>query len=314
MNMNEAATGGPSIIRVPSGASPLSAPDSSAHSQGHQVPTRVNVITHPICSHSIPMSPGDSHTTPNLGTREPNVQSGTSQIPGMQGHQSSRASAVPPPASHPPPSRHSGPPNEYKAFGAGECVCSTFMPVSGMKRGLAILHVAQGLCIINVAVEAGFSYSQPRNIHPRLVQRGLLQRELVQSGLVQRRLVPILLRFGLDKLRGPDGELHQKLRLSLKHIKRISNEIMDRDLIVCWDDITGLHQAKQCVNEMVIWPLLRPDIFKGCQSPGRGLLLFGPPRKSKDEHEEVRRLKTQFLPEMEGCDSGNDQVLLIGDP
>ncbi|GKA19218.1 fidgetin-like protein 1 [Tanacetum coccineum] len=182
----------------------------------------------------------------------------------------------------------------------------------------------------------------------------------------------------LDKLHGPDGELHQKLRnLSVKHIKRISNEIMDRDLNVRWDDIAGLHQAKQCVNEMVIWPLLRPDIFKGCRSPGRGLLLFGPPgtgktmigkaiaseakatffhisassltskwigegeklvralfrvasccqpavifvdeidsllskRKSKDEHEEVRRLKTQFLLEMEGCDSGNDQVLLIG--
>jgi hypothetical protein len=28
---------------------------------------------------------------------------------------------------------------------------------------------------------------------------------------------------------------------------------------------------------MVIWPLLRPDIFRGCRSPGRGLLLFGPP-------------------------------------
>lgn len=31
------------------------------------------------------------------------------------------------------------------------------------------------------------------------------------------------------------------------------------------------------MTEMVIWPLLRPDIFKGCRSPGRGLLLFGPP-------------------------------------
>ncbi|GJS01991.1 fidgetin-like protein 1 [Tanacetum coccineum] len=124
----------------------------------------------------------------------------------------------------------------------------------------------------------------------------------------------------LDKLHGPDGELHQKLRnLSVKHIKRISNEIMDRDLNVRWDDIAGLHQAKQCVNEMVIWPLLRPDIFKGCRSPGRGgekncpfIWSPGEQRKSKDEHEEVRRLKTQFLLEMEGCDSGNDQVLLIG--
>lgn len=41
--------------------------------------------------------------------------------------------------------------------------------------------------------------------------------------------------------------------------------------------IAGLEHAKKCVTEMVIWPLLRPDIFKGCRSPGRGLLLFGPP-------------------------------------
>lgn len=39
----------------------------------------------------------------------------------------------------------------------------------------------------------------------------------------------------------------------------------------------GLDHAKKCVTEMVIWPLLRPDIFKGCRSPGKGLLLFGPP-------------------------------------
>lgn len=39
----------------------------------------------------------------------------------------------------------------------------------------------------------------------------------------------------------------------------------------------GLEHAKKCVTEMVIWPLLRPDIFRGCRSPGKGLLLFGPP-------------------------------------
>lgn len=35
-------------------------------------------------------------------------------------------------------------------------------------------------------------------------------------------------------------------------------------------------------------------------------------RKSEGEHESSRRLKTQFLIEMEGFDSGNDQILLIG--
>ena len=42
----------------------------------------------------------------------------------------------------------------------------------------------------------------------------------------------------------------------------------------------GLEHAKKCVTEMVIWPLLRPDIFQGCRAPGKGLLLFGPPVSS----------------------------------
>ncbi|MFS7956379.1 putative microtubule-severing ATPase [Helianthus anomalus] len=82
----------------------------------------------------------------------------------------------------------------------------------------------------------------------------------------------------MDMLCGPDGELPEKLRnLEPRLIEHISNEIMDRDPNVRWDDIAGLHHAKKCVTEMVIWPLLRPDIFKGVRSPGRGLLLFGPP-------------------------------------
>ncbi|OMO85351.1 hypothetical protein CCACVL1_10245 [Corchorus capsularis] len=182
----------------------------------------------------------------------------------------------------------------------------------------------------------------------------------------------------LEMLCGPDGELPEKLRnLEPRLIEHVSNEIMDRDPNVRWDDIAGLEHAKKCVTEMVIWPLLRPDIFKGCRSPGRGLLLFGPPgtgktmigkaiageakatffyisassltskwigegeklvralfgvascrqpavifvdeidsllsqRKSDGEHESSRRLKTQFLIEMEGFDSGSEQILLIG--
>lgn len=182
----------------------------------------------------------------------------------------------------------------------------------------------------------------------------------------------------LEMLYGPDGEVPEKLRnLEPRLIEHVSNEIMDRDPNVRWDDIAGLEHAKKCVTEIVIWPLLRPDIFKGCRSPGRGLLLFGPPgtgktmigkaiageakatffyisassltskwigegeklvralfgvascrqpavifvdeidsllsqRKSEGEHESSRRLKTQFLIEMEGFDSGSEQILLIG--
>ncbi|KAI3919595.1 hypothetical protein MKX01_018418 [Papaver californicum] len=182
----------------------------------------------------------------------------------------------------------------------------------------------------------------------------------------------------MEILCGPGGELPEKLRnLEPRLLEHVSNEIMDRDPNVRWNDIAGLEHAKKCVTEMVIWPLLRPDIFKGCRSPGRGLLLFGPPgtgktmigkaiageakatffyisassltskwigegeklvralfgvascrqpavifvdeidsllsqRKSEGEHESSRRLKTQFLIEMEGFDSGSEQILLIG--
>ncbi|RZC70291.1 hypothetical protein C5167_033405 [Papaver somniferum] len=86
----------------------------------------------------------------------------------------------------------------------------------------------------------------------------------------------------MEILCGPDGELPEKLRnLEPRLLEHISNEIMDRDPNVRWDDIAGLEHAKKCVTEMVIWPLMRPDIFKGCRSPGRGLLLFGPPGTGK---------------------------------
>ena len=57
--------------------------------------------------------------------------------------------------------------------------------------------------------------------------------------------------YSLDKLCGPDGELHRKLRLSLKHIKLISNEIMDRDLNVRWHDI-GITDYCFCIYTGVI--------------------------------------------------------------
>ncbi|KAF5746934.1 fidgetin-like protein 1 [Tripterygium wilfordii] len=86
----------------------------------------------------------------------------------------------------------------------------------------------------------------------------------------------------LELLCGPEGELPERLRnLEPRLIEHVSNEIMDQDPNVRWDDIAGLDHAKKCVTEMVIWPLLRPDIFKGCRSPGRGLLLFGPPGTGK---------------------------------
>ena len=46
---------------------------------------------------------------------------------------------------------------------------------------------------------------------------------------------------------------------------------------VRFEDIANLEKAKRALMEAIVWPLKRPDLFKGSRSPWRGILLFGPP-------------------------------------
>ncbi|XP_067038080.1 fidgetin-like protein 1 [Acropora muricata] len=66
-----------------------------------------------------------------------------------------------------------------------------------------------------------------------------------------------------------------------KMIELITNEIMDHGPPLSWDDIAGLEFAKSVIKEIVVWPMLRPDIFKGLRGPPKGVLLFGPPGTGK---------------------------------
>uniref|UniRef100_A0A0D9XZ03 AAA+ ATPase domain-containing protein n=1 Tax=Leersia perrieri TaxID=77586 RepID=A0A0D9XZ03_9ORYZ len=136
----------------------------------------------------------------------------------------------------------------------------------------------------------------------------------------------------LEMLCGPDGELPEKLRnLEPRLIEHVSNEIMDKDPNGTGKTMIGKAIAGEA--KATFFCISASSLTSKWIGEGEKLVraLFGvaccrqpavifvdeidsllSQRKSDGEHESSRRLKTQFLIEMEGFDSGNDQILLIG--
>ena len=64
---------------------------------------------------------------------------------------------------------------------------------------------------------------------------------------------------------GSDGELPEALqRLDPQILEMVCSEILETGAssTVSWDDIAGQAQAKSLVQELVVWPMLNPHLFK----------------------------------------------------
>ncbi|UIZ26247.1 hypothetical protein KXD40_002081 [Peronospora effusa] len=81
--------------------------------------------------------------------------------------------------------------------------------------------------------------------------------------------------FCKDRRRAKHSKQHAE------HAHTILDEVLDHSPGVHWTDIAGLGVAKQILQEAVILPTLRPDLFTGLRAPPRGVLLFGPPGTGK---------------------------------
>lgn len=79
-----------------------------------------------------------------------------------------------------------------------------------------------------------------------------------------------------------DDDLPEALQRHGKDlVGKIESEIMERGDKVTFDDIAGLEDAKKTIDEIVCWPMKRPDLFTGLRKTPNGLLLFGPPGTGK---------------------------------
>lgn len=102
-------------------------------------------------------------------------------------------------------------------------------------------------------------------------------------------LPPPTIKQTANELQSIEGENVERSKDSIENIdgidpaiiEQIKSNILDMDDEIHWDDVAGLTTVKTSLKEAVVYPFLRPDLFKGLREPIRGMLLFGPPGTGK---------------------------------
>lgn len=86
---------------------------------------------------------------------------------------------------------------------------------------------------------------------------------------------------GADEEYNPILDDERLKNIDKKIAERILNEVVHQGQKTKWDDIAGLENVKQAINEIVVYPMQNPELFQGLLAPAKGLLLFGPPGTGK---------------------------------
>ncbi|CAF2099282.1 unnamed protein product [Rotaria magnacalcarata] len=206
------------------------------------------------------------------------------------------------------------------------------------------LHVLKGLIHTDNAV--------PVKVHaiPTKAQQPTTPRQIVPLPPTERERQPLKpehheataqTKSALLKLPNVDKQL----------ISYILDEVIETKPNVKFTDIDGQEGAKRALEEAVILPVLRPEMFTGLRAPVRGILLFGPPgngktmlvgegeklvralfaaarelqpsiifidevdsllsQRKESEHDAMRRLKTEFLIQFDGVQTNSDDRILV---
>ena len=74
-----------------------------------------------------------------------------------------------------------------------------------------------------------------------------------------------------------DEEIHPRLKcLDPSLVEQIENEILISSKNVKWDDIAGLTFAKRTCQEIVVMPILCPEMFQGLRKLQRFAFIWTP--------------------------------------